>query len=70
VAARIISAMTEPAVVGDVILVISTSIGVAISRGARESVEDFNKRADAALYQAKAAGRNNFQFAPNLAEAA
>ena len=47
---------------GDVISSITASFGVA-TLGAEESIDTFVGRADAALYQAKEAGRNNVQKA-------
>jgi len=41
------------------------SMGVALLLDARESVEDWLKHADAAMYAAKAAGRNNVQLHRN-----
>ncbi|MEN6587127.1 MAG: EAL domain-containing protein [Sulfuricella sp.] len=38
------------------------SIGVALFAGQRESVDELLKRADLAMYQAKAAGRNTLRF--------
>ncbi len=40
----------------------TSSIGVTLFSGQRETVEDLLKRADLAMYQAKSAGRNTLRF--------
>jgi diguanylate cyclase (GGDEF)-like protein/PAS domain S-box-containing protein len=40
----------------------TVSIGVCLIRDGRETVDDLLKRADVAMYQAKAAGRNTLRF--------
>ncbi|MEW6165963.1 MAG: EAL domain-containing protein [Pseudomonadota bacterium] len=40
----------------------TTSVGVCLFDGARESVEEILKRADAAMYRAKTAGRDTLRF--------
>ena len=40
----------------------TTSVGVCLFRGQLESVEELLKHADIAMYQAKAAGRNDIRF--------
>jgi diguanylate cyclase (GGDEF)-like protein/PAS domain S-box-containing protein len=44
---------------------VTTSIGIAFAAGT-ETPEDLLKRADAALYEAKGAGRNRFHIAPAI----
>ncbi len=44
----------------------TASIGVAVFRGREASQADVLSQADAAMYQAKAEGRNRVQFAPTL----
>ena len=49
-------------------IVVTTSIGIAILRDASaEDADALAKRADAALYEAKAAGRNTFRVSNALA---
>ncbi|APV51435.1 hypothetical protein BWI17_18100 [Betaproteobacteria bacterium GR16-43] len=58
VAAKIIAAMALPIVLpGDLMVVVGTSIGIAPAGDPDESSAQWLKRADAALYRAKAAGR-------------
>lgn len=64
VGGKIIAAMADPVMLVGHLLCITTSIGIAVSRGARETPEELLKRADSALYASKAAGRNNYRFAP------
>lgn len=60
-AEKIIEKMRAPFSVGDMELSVSTSIGVALSNDASESVDDLLKRADQALYRAKKSGRGRFE---------
>jgi diguanylate cyclase (GGDEF)-like protein len=60
-AEKIIEKMRAPFRIGDMELSVSTSIGVAISTDASESVDDLLKRADQALYRAKKGGRGRFE---------
>ena len=41
---------------------VTTSIGLAVSRGAADSAESIIARADQALYRAKHAGRNRVEI--------
>ena len=62
VAQKIVDAMREPVLAGSVELTVTTSIGIAMLRGASaEDADALARRADAALYEAKAAGRNTFR---------
>jgi len=62
VANKILRVMTQPFVLPDVTWSLSASIGVALLLDARALPDDILKQADAAMYQAKAAGRNKIQF--------
>lgn len=61
VAEKIVHAMTTPFLIEGSHLMITTSIGVAISNARNSNPEQMLKKADEALYQAKKAGRNNFK---------
>ena len=63
VAGKIVAAMRDPIQIDDLSLPVSVSIGVAYSAGALPA-EQLMSRADAALYAAKSAGRNNWRAAP------
>jgi GGDEF domain-containing protein len=58
------SGSAPPFVVDGQTIDVTTSIGIAFHRAADSSVtaEELLARADAALYNAKAAGRNRFEF--------
>lgn len=58
VAHNVLAALREPMALGTLEHTITSSIGVALFQGTEESVEQVLKRADQAMYQAKAAGRN------------
>jgi diguanylate cyclase (GGDEF)-like protein len=62
VAGRILEALVDPILLAGQEIVISCSIGIAISPEDGGSTETILMNADAAMYQAKAKGRNNFQF--------
>ena len=62
IARKIINKINEPFVLGEHELFVSTSIGITLYMGIDETVELLLKRADTAMYQAKAAGRNTFRF--------
>jgi diguanylate cyclase (GGDEF)-like protein len=57
VANRILRDLLQPLVVGDVLLSIRASAGIAITRGGGHDVDEVMREADQALYQAKAEGR-------------
>ncbi|MBU2285348.1 MAG: diguanylate cyclase, partial [Gammaproteobacteria bacterium] len=63
VAEKIIAAMKEPFRLGKLTLDISASVGVACYGGAPATPDQLTRRADEMLYQAKAAGRDNYQVA-------
>jgi diguanylate cyclase (GGDEF)-like protein/PAS domain S-box-containing protein len=60
VADRLVKRLNEPFVIKDQELVITVSVGVALSTPDRESGEDLLREADIAMYQAKSQGRNGF----------
>ncbi|PCM44409.1 putative bifunctional diguanylate cyclase/phosphodiesterase [Marinobacter sp. ANT_B65] len=62
VAARILDIMKAPFHFDDQEIYSSTSIGISLFPDDGTGVDDLIKRADAAMYQAKEQGRNNFQF--------
>jgi diguanylate cyclase (GGDEF)-like protein/PAS domain S-box-containing protein len=59
---KIIQAMAEPVPFEDRSLHISPSIGICLYPDDGEDVETLMRKADAAMYHAKASGRNNYQF--------
>jgi diguanylate cyclase (GGDEF)-like protein/PAS domain S-box-containing protein len=62
VAEKIRSELCRPYQLGDTVYNSSTSIGIVILRGHEESEENLLSHVDAAMYQAKARGRNSIGF--------
>jgi diguanylate cyclase (GGDEF)-like protein/PAS domain S-box-containing protein len=62
VAEKILAAFTAPFQLDAHQHFSSPSIGIVVFTGGQDKEEDILKRADMAMYQAKAAGRNNFRF--------
>ena len=62
IAAKIIHAFSAPFVIEGVDQYSTPSIGVTLFNGSCGTVDEVLKRADLAMYQAKAAGRNNVSF--------
>jgi diguanylate cyclase (GGDEF)-like protein/PAS domain S-box-containing protein len=62
IADKILKSMREPYVVDGLVLHVSASIGIALFGEQPTSVEELLKRADQAMYQAKAAGRDTLRF--------
>lgn len=62
IAARVIDSVNMPIMVDEQISHIGTSIGISFFRQDNATPEDLLKRADAAMYKAKAAGKNTYQF--------
>jgi len=60
VAKRILSFLEQPITVGDATLQISASIGIALSMSHDEPFDVLLRRADAAMYEAKAEGRARY----------
>jgi diguanylate cyclase (GGDEF)-like protein/PAS domain S-box-containing protein len=61
VAGKILKALAKPVMADDHELFITTSIGISIYPQHDDSPEGLLKKSDAAMYQAKAQGRNNYQ---------
>lgn len=64
IAGKVVRAMLTPFVIEGAERLVSTSVGVAASNGAEEDVDAVLKKADAALYLAKRAGRGGYQSSP------
>jgi diguanylate cyclase (GGDEF)-like protein/PAS domain S-box-containing protein len=60
---RIIAVLNEPMVFGEVEAHVGTSIGIAVFKDETDSAEALLKRADDAMYVAKAAGKNVYRWA-------
>ena len=70
VAEKISKALSQPYYLNNIIYNSSASIGVTMFRNSGMTLEDVHKRADAAMYQAKNAGRNTIRFFDQHAQAA
>ncbi len=68
VAERLLGAIGAPCLIDSHKVVIGVSIGIATSPEDGLDVDDLISKADMALYKAKAAGRNTFQFYDALLE--
>jgi diguanylate cyclase (GGDEF)-like protein/PAS domain S-box-containing protein len=62
VAQKLLDAISQPMLIDGHELYVTTSIGIARSPEDGTDAETLLKRADNAMYRAKEAGRNNFQF--------
>jgi diguanylate cyclase (GGDEF)-like protein len=60
-AERLLAHLSAPVVVHGVEVVVSVSIGAAAGEGPGEALEDLLRRADLAMYRAKARGRNRWE---------
>ena len=67
---KILEALAEPVRFEGHTLHISTSIGICLYPDDGADVDSLMRKADAAMYQAKAAGRNNYQFYASRMDAA
>ena len=66
IAAKVVAAMRSPFSVEGGERFVSTSIGVAISNAKKQDVDALLKKADAALYEAKRAGRGGYETSSSL----
>jgi diguanylate cyclase (GGDEF)-like protein/PAS domain S-box-containing protein len=62
IASTILELMASPVRIAGESEVVSTSVGITLYSGAQETVESVLMKADAAMYQAKTAGRKTFRF--------
>ncbi|WP_229423124.1 putative bifunctional diguanylate cyclase/phosphodiesterase [Telluria aromaticivorans] len=62
VAAKVVAAMAAPFQLAEMMYSVSVSVGVATMCGTVDTVESTLRQADAAMYQAKACGRNTYRF--------
>ena len=70
VAAKVVTALAAPFQLGDLVHSVSVSVGVVTLCGTHDTVESTLRQADAAMYQAKASGRNTFRFHDPAVQAA
>ncbi len=70
VAAKIVAALASPIRLADRSFSVSISVGIKVLCGVYDTVESAMSAADAAMYQAKACGRNTFRFHDAAAQAA
>jgi len=59
---KIVARLSEPCDLGPVVYQGTTSVGITLFVGQSVSVDELLKRADLAMYQAKAGGRNTVRF--------
>ncbi|MGE5650536.1 MAG: diguanylate cyclase domain-containing protein, partial [Bacillota bacterium] len=62
IARQIITRVDEPYLIGELALSLSASIGISVFPDDGKDIDTLISHADLAMYQAKQAGRNNFQF--------
>jgi diguanylate cyclase (GGDEF)-like protein/PAS domain S-box-containing protein len=70
VAAKVVAAMAAPFQLAEMMYSVSISVGVATLCGTVDTVESTLRQADAAMYQAKACGRNTYRFHDPAVQAA
>lgn len=70
VAAKVVATLATPFQLGELSYAVSVSVGVVTLCGAHDTVESTLRQADAAMYQAKASGRNTFRFHDPTVQAA
>ncbi|MGA8789056.1 MAG: EAL domain-containing protein [Paenarthrobacter sp.] len=61
-AARLLASLKAPMLIQGLEIITSASIGVAITENDGESIEELIRRADIAMYQAKALGRSRWEL--------
>ena len=61
IAEKIIEIMRNPFLIGDLKLNVSTSIGISMFK-AGQNIDEWIKKSDQALYEAKNSGRNQYKF--------
>lgn len=66
IAERVIDVASQPVVVGDVVVQVGASVGIALTPTGGVAPDDLVDRADQALYQAKADGRGRWRVAGDL----
>ena len=59
---KILAAVSQPMLLGEHAHSVTLSIGVSMFRGREHTLDELIKRADVAMYQAKAAGRGTVRF--------
>ena len=62
VAQKLIASLAEPLYRGDVMLKVGASVGIALLDETRQDFDTLLRAADAAMYAAKEAGRNTYQY--------
>ena len=67
IAAKILAEVSHPFELDECRLAVTTSVGIAYTGSGRVTAADLLARADKALYEAKAAGRNKYECAPMAA---
>ncbi len=70
VAAKVVAAMAAPFQLAEMMYSVSVSVGVTTMCGTVDTVESTLRQADAAMYQAKACGRNTYRFHDPAVQAA
>ncbi|WP_374040148.1 EAL domain-containing protein [Massilia sp. IC2-477] len=70
VATKVVAAMAAPFQLAEMNYSVSVSVGVATMCGVVDTVESILRQADAAMYQAKACGRNTYRFHDPAVQAA
>ncbi|SFD32032.1 putative bifunctional diguanylate cyclase/phosphodiesterase [Massilia yuzhufengensis] len=70
VAAKVVAAMAAPFQLAEMSYSVSVSVGVTTMCGTVDTVESTLRQADAAMYEAKACGRNTYRFHDPAAQAA